>query len=77
MMVSNDHELIGSSRSLQYTDAVSSTVLHPMGTIAATTSGQRRSSRDINAVDETIHPTKKVDNSLKVWSMPFLDTAVS
>ncbi|KAF4163863.1 hypothetical protein CNMCM6936_000214 [Aspergillus lentulus] len=58
-------------------DAVSSTVLHPMGTIAATTSGQRSSSRDISAVNETVHPTKKVDNSLKVWSMSFLDTAVS
>lgn len=76
-MVSSDHDLIGSPTSLQFTDAVSSTVLHPMGTLAATTSGQRPSSRDISAVDETMRPPEKVDNSLKVWSMPFLNTAVS
>ncbi|KAF9893257.1 hypothetical protein FE257_011687 [Aspergillus nanangensis] len=48
-------------------DAVSSTVLHPMGTIAATTSGQRYHPGDLP--DAT-----SFDNSLKVWSMPFLES---
>ena len=47
-------------------DAVSSTVLHPMGTVAATGSGQRHTDFD----DEE---RAGVDNSVKVWSMPFLD----
>jgi hypothetical protein len=62
---------------IRHTDAVSSAVLHPMGTIAATTSGQRRFSPGVSGVDEIVHSTKKVDNSLKVWSMPFLDATGS
>ncbi|KAG2416768.1 hypothetical protein HFD88_007984 [Aspergillus terreus] len=54
-------------------DAVSSTVLHPSGTVAATTSGQRHY-RD----DDTPTVEKALtgfDNTLKVWSMPFLNAA--
>ncbi|PLN83910.1 WD repeat-containing protein [Aspergillus taichungensis] len=50
-------------------DAVSSTVLHPMGTVAATGSGQRHTDFDD---EERVGD----DNSVKVWSMPFLDGGV-
>lgn len=48
-------------------DSVTSTVLHPMGTVAATCSGQR------HYPDASNGETANADNSLKVWSMPFLD----
>ncbi|EAW06752.1 uncharacterized protein ACLA_084470 [Aspergillus clavatus NRRL 1] len=54
-------------------DSVNSVVLHPMGDIAATASGQRHTSRDMPAIDAASPLMEKVDNSLKVWSMPFLD----
>ena len=41
-----------------------------MGNVAATCSGQRHYPDDIFDVDQT---TTDVDNSLKVWYMPFLD----
>ncbi|KAF7590633.1 hypothetical protein BBP40_002581 [Aspergillus hancockii] len=47
-------------------DTVGSTVLHPMGSVVATCSGQRRYSDDESVL------SKKPDNSVKVWSMPFL-----
>ncbi|KAB8079315.1 guanine nucleotide-binding protein [Aspergillus leporis] len=50
-------------------DSVGSTVLHPMGSVVATCSGQRRYTDD-----ESSSP-KKLDNSVKVWSMPFLEAS--
>ncbi|PWY68425.1 WD40 repeat-like protein [Aspergillus heteromorphus CBS 117.55] len=51
--------------------SVSSTVLHPLGTIAATTSGQKSyENDDNNSGDPT--PAPDGDNSLKIWHMPFL-----
>ncbi|KAE8145698.1 guanine nucleotide-binding protein [Aspergillus avenaceus] len=46
-------------------DSVSSTVLHPMGSVVATSSGQRHYEDESSA-------TQGYDNSVKVWSMPFL-----
>ncbi|PYI11521.1 WD repeat-containing protein 79 [Aspergillus sclerotiicarbonarius CBS 121057] len=51
-------------------ESVSSTVLHPLGNIAATTSGQRHYDNDIASTSSVSNPD--VDNSLKVWYMPFL-----
>ncbi|KAE8392942.1 guanine nucleotide-binding protein [Aspergillus alliaceus] len=48
-------------------DSVSSTVLHPIGSVVATCSGQKHYS------DEETSSTGKLDNSVKVWSMPFLE----
>ncbi|KAJ5770133.1 uncharacterized protein N7511_002184 [Penicillium nucicola] len=59
-------------------DTVSSTILHPMGSVVATCSGQRHydqdDSSDDSSADEdgSVMSARKVDNSLKVWSMPFL-----
>ncbi|EAU37345.1 conserved hypothetical protein [Aspergillus terreus NIH2624] len=52
-------------------DAVSSTVLHPSGTVAATTSGQRHYQDDDTPTMEKA--LTGFDNTLKVWSMPFLN----
>ncbi|OQE44422.1 hypothetical protein PENCOP_c002G08093 [Penicillium coprophilum] len=54
-------------------DAVTSTIFHPMGSVVATCSGQRHFVSD-DSSDEDIPATntKQADNSLKVWSMPFL-----
>lgn len=54
-------------------DAVTSTVLHPMGSVVATCSGQRHYDHDYCSDDEDSPVTnaRNVDNSLKVWSMPF------
>lgn len=49
-------------------DSVASTVFHPMGTVAATCSGQRHYD------DESRATPMKADNSLKIWSLPFLET---
>ena len=51
------------------TDAVTNTMFHPMGSVVATCSGQERLVSDDSG--EYI-PAKSPDNSLKVWSMPFL-----
>ncbi|PWY91727.1 WD40 repeat-like protein [Aspergillus sclerotioniger CBS 115572] len=51
-------------------ESVSSTVLHPLGNIAATTSGQRHHD---DGVANTGSLTTHVDNSLKIWYMPFLN----
>ncbi|KAJ5800437.1 uncharacterized protein N7518_002505 [Penicillium psychrosexuale] len=51
-------------------DAVTSTMFHPMGSVVATCSGQQRLVSD-DSSGEYI-PAKNPDNSLKVWSMPFL-----
>ncbi|XHG04223.1 hypothetical protein AWENTII_007501 [Aspergillus wentii] len=56
-------------------DSVTSTVLHPMGSVAATCSGQRHNLEDVAHGDQTdLLSASNIDNSLKVWSMPFLDT---
>ncbi|KAJ5200731.1 hypothetical protein N7491_008462 [Penicillium cf. griseofulvum] len=54
-------------------DAVTSTMFHPMGSVVATCSGQRHFVSD-DSSDEDIpaENTKPGDNSLKVWSIPFL-----
>ncbi|CAP96957.1 hypothetical protein E8E15_003004 [Penicillium rubens] len=54
-------------------DAVTSTMFHPMGSVAATCSGQRHFVSD-DPPDEEVSAknTKQTDISLKVWSMPFL-----
>ncbi|BCS04261.1 uncharacterized protein AKAW2_80062S [Aspergillus luchuensis] len=54
-----------------HNDTVSSTVLHPMGNIVATTSGQRHFEKDIDNTSPP--PVPNIDNSLKVWYMPFLN----
>jgi hypothetical protein len=55
------------------TDAVTSTMFHPMGSVAATCSGQRHFvSDDLPDEEVSAKNTKQTDNSLKVWSMPFL-----
>lgn len=55
------------------TDAVTSTMFHPMGSVAATCSGQRHFiSDDLSDEDISAKNMKQADNSLKVWSMPFL-----
>jgi hypothetical protein len=55
------------------TDAVTSTIFHPMGSVAATCSGQRHLvSGDSSDEDIPVKNNKQADNSLKVWSMPFL-----
>jgi hypothetical protein len=55
------------------TDAVTSTMFHPMGSVAATCSGQRHFVSDDPPHEEfSTKNTKQADNSLKVWSMPFL-----
>lgn len=61
MMVSIQSQ-VNEIHELTRLDSVTSTVLHPMGSVAATCSGQRHSDDKVN-----------VDNSLKVWSMPFLE----
>ena len=55
------------------TDAVTSTMFHPMGSVVATCSGQRHfASDDSSDEDISAESIKQADNSLKVWSMPFL-----
>lgn len=59
-----------------YADAVSGVVFHPMGNIIATTSGQRHYDSDDSSDEDDVDLTKcdrVIDNSLKVWSMPFLN----
>lgn len=75
MMVSVSPGLAGLVAKLENKDSVASTVLHPMGTVAATCSGQRHYPDDGTSDDEG-HPASvaKADNTLKVWSMPFLET---
>ncbi|KAI9039558.1 uncharacterized protein KD926_009283 [Aspergillus affinis] len=51
-------------------DLVNSTVLHPLGSIAATASGQRHYFDD--TVGEKSDPLT-ADSTLKIWSMPFLE----
>lgn len=55
---------------------MTSTVLHPTGSVAATCSGQRHYDHDYCSADEDSPVTndRDVDNSLKVWSMPFLNS---
>ncbi|KAJ6118589.1 hypothetical protein N7471_013209 [Penicillium samsonianum] len=54
-------------------DAVTSTMFHPMGSVVATCSGQRHFvSNDSSDEDIPAKNTEQADNSLKVWSMPFL-----
>ncbi|KAJ5965116.1 uncharacterized protein N7479_004992 [Penicillium vulpinum] len=54
-------------------DAVTSTMFHPMGSVVATCSGQRHFDSDDSSDEETSAKNiEQVDNSLKVWSMPFL-----
>lgn len=54
---------------------MTSTVLHPMGTVAATCSGQRHYPDDATNDDESYpSSTVEVDYTLKVWSMSFLET---
>ncbi|KAJ5195803.1 hypothetical protein N7449_006282 [Penicillium cf. viridicatum] len=54
-------------------DAVTSTMFHPMGSVVATCSGQRHFvSDDSSDEDISAKNIKQADNSLKVWSMPFL-----
>ncbi|CEJ58033.1 hypothetical protein PMG11_06705 [Penicillium brasilianum] len=57
-------------------DAVSSTVFHPMGNVVATCSGQRHRATD-DSFDEAESDSgiSQADNSLKVWSMPFLGSS--
>ncbi|KAJ5894799.1 hypothetical protein N7495_006490 [Penicillium taxi] len=52
-------------------DAVTSTLFHPMGSVLATCSGQRHHPSD-DLLSETAPLPRRVDNSLKVWSMPYL-----
>lgn len=54
------------------TDAVTSTMFHPMGSVVATCSGQRHFVSDDSSDEEIQMKDKQADNSLKVWSMPFL-----
>ncbi|KAK1138696.1 hypothetical protein N8T08_002087 [Aspergillus melleus] len=51
-------------------DSVNSTVLHPLGNIAATASGQRHYFDD--TMGEKRDPLT-ADSTLKIWSMPFLE----
>ncbi|RAL15757.1 uncharacterized protein BO97DRAFT_458640 [Aspergillus homomorphus CBS 101889] len=51
-------------------ESVSSTVLHPCGNVAATTSGQRFFPDELE--EGTSPPNSQSDRSLKVWYMPFL-----
>jgi WD40 repeat protein len=60
---------------LIYADAVTSAVFHPMGDVVATCSGQRHYNLDDSSSEEEKNDAENVesiDNSLKVWSMPFL-----
>ncbi|EYE96378.1 uncharacterized protein EURHEDRAFT_401465 [Aspergillus ruber CBS 135680] len=57
-----------------HNDSVTSTVLHPMGTVAATCSGQRHYPDDASDDKNSSSSTVEIDNTLKVWSMPFLGT---
>jgi WD40 repeat protein len=62
---------------LIYTDAVSSAIFHPMGGVVATSSGQRRYDMDDSSDEDDLGSTKgarTIDNSLKVWSMPVLQS---
>lgn len=47
-----------------------------MGTVAATCSGQRHNSDDVPSDDEECPAPPTSDNTLKVWSMPFLESQV-
>jgi WD40 repeat protein len=56
-------------------DVVTSAIFHPMGNVAATCSGQRHYHLDDSSDeddDDTESNGRDIDNSLKVWSMPFL-----
>lgn len=55
-------------------DSVASTVFHPMGTVAATCSGQRHYFDDEAGDGESRDTSMKADNTLKIWSLPFLGT---
>ena len=52
---------------------MASAIFHPMANIVATTSGQRHYDLDDSSDEETdsvSQKVQKVDNSLKIWSMP-------
>ena len=53
---------------------MTSTVFHPMGTVAATCSGQRHYLDDEAGDGESRATPMKADNTLKIWSLPFLET---
>jgi hypothetical protein len=54
-------------------DAAASTVFHPMGNVVATCSGQRhRATDELREEGESDSSSSQADNSLKVWSLPFL-----
>ncbi|PYH42309.1 uncharacterized protein BP01DRAFT_418095 [Aspergillus saccharolyticus JOP 1030-1] len=53
-------------------ESVSSTVLHPLGSVAATTSGQRYFADEPDG--STAPRDSHSDRSLKVWYMPFLNS---
>ncbi|KAJ5102299.1 hypothetical protein NUU61_004521 [Penicillium alfredii] len=58
-------------------DAVTSAVFHPMGSVVATCSGQRHFANDDTPDDLDVHSgAGKADNTLKVWSMPFLNSTL-
>ena len=60
---------------LIYADAVTSAIFHPMGDVVATCSGQRHYHMDDSSdedEDNVARNARDIDNSLKVWSMPFL-----
>lgn len=55
-------------------DVVTSAMFHPMANVVATSSGQRHYDLDDSSDEENGDASKhvhKVDNSLKLWSMPF------
>ncbi|KAJ5567992.1 hypothetical protein N7450_010478 [Penicillium hetheringtonii] len=54
-----------------HNDTVTGAVFHPMGTVVATCSGQRPQTQDDEDYDST-NSGNWGENSLKVWSMPFL-----
>lgn len=64
---------IQDAQCLCMTDAVTSTLFHPTGSVVATCSGQRHLvSDDSSDEDIPVKNIKQADNSLKVWSMPYL-----
>lgn len=55
-------------------DAVTSAMFHPMANVVATSSGQRHYDLDDSSDEENgdaSNNVHKVDNSLKLWTMPF------
>ncbi|KAF7716761.1 Uncharacterized protein PECH_008797 [Penicillium ucsense] len=59
-------------------DAVPSATFHPFGDVVATCSGQRhRLSAELDEQDISVGDVRRVDNSVKVWSMPIEDGKTS